>query len=459
MPSYQEQMAQIQEDLRATNEQLDGILGTDQTPREDALTDDERQTADDLEKKADELEAQYGKLKADQERIARNTLRRDRQNSLTTGRLVAPEQPIVPASTTMGGDGFSLQPIHKARHLRAFKGPNAHENAYASGMWLAAISGSNDWAKQWCREHLAMSGGDNIKGGALIPDEFEATIIDLVEEYGVFRQYALNEPMVSDTKIVPRRTGGLTAYFVGENTEITDSDLAWDNVQLVARKVAVLSKYSSELNEDTVISIADRVAIEAARAFARKEDDCGFLGTGTSTYGGISGLITQCTAATATIVTALTGNTAFSTLDLVDFESMVGKLPLYAHANAKWFISMPGFCASMLRLLDAAGGNTSQILADGSGRYFLGYPVVISQVMNSTLAAQTSTKGLAYFGDLEQAATMGNRRGVTMKQSDQRYIEYDQLAVQVTERFDIKVHDVGNTSVAGSIIMLATPSS
>jgi HK97 family phage major capsid protein len=79
--------------------------------------------------------------------------------------------------------------------------------------------------------------------------------------------------------------------------------------------------------------------------------------------------------------------------------------------------------------------------------------------MNSTLTAQTSTAGICYFGDLSMAAMLGVRRGITLRASAERYFEYDQLAIQGTERFDIAVHGVGTASVPGPIIMLVFPGS
>ena len=137
---------------------------------------------------------------------------------------------------------------------------------------------------------------------------------------------------------------------------------------------------------------------------------------------------------------------------------MIGKLPQYADdADAKWYISKAGWAASMMRLIDAAGGNTGAMIAGTAPKEFLGYPVVLSQKMNAVLTAQTSTYGLAYLGNLPQAATLGDRRGITIKSSDQRYIEYDQLVIVGTERYDINVHDVGSSSAAGPMVMLYTP--
>ena len=105
-----------------------------------------------------------------------------------------------------------------------------------------------------------MSVGVNTAGGFTVPEEMSSAIIDLREEYGVFRRESKVVPMSADTKTVPRRTSGLTAYFVDENSAVTESTKGWDQVMLVARKIAALAKYSSELDEDSIISMADDLA-------------------------------------------------------------------------------------------------------------------------------------------------------------------------------------------------------
>jgi len=249
----------------------------------------------------------------------------------------------------------------------------------------------------------------------------------------------------------------VTAYFVGEGAEITASDKAWTQVELTARKLAALVRYSNELNEDALISIGDDLTREIAYAFAVKEDACGFLGDGTSTYGHVTGVLNA--VAAGSLYTAITGNTAFSTLDLADFESVVGKLPSYPGILPKWYISKAGWAASMLRLTDAGGGNTAAMLAAGPGSMlFLGYPVRFCQTLNSTLTAQTSTKLLA-FGDLRMAALLGSRRGLAIAVSQDRYFEYDQIGIRGVERFDINVHSRGDASNPGAILVLQTPGS
>jgi HK97 family phage major capsid protein len=380
------------------------------------------------------------------------------------GRKTSPAAPavLVPVEKTVAAP--RLLRSARVRNFRADGGVSAEERAHATGQWLLATIGANTRAAQWCHDHgievrgtSPLTTTTNSLGGYLVPEVLESTIIDLREERGVARRSVRVMPMASDSVVIPRRASGVTAYFVAENAEITASDKNWDAVSLTARKLAVMCKMSSEIAEDAIISIADDLASEIAYAFADKEDECLFNGDGTSTYGGVVGL--KSAVAAGGKVTAATGNTAFSTLDLEDFEQMVGKLPQYAVANAAWYVSRVGWANSMLRLAEAAGGNTVAQVAGGAPFQFLGFPVVIAQVMNSTTTAQVSTDGLAYLGDLRLAATMGTRRGISIDVDPSRYFEFDQIAIRGTQRFDLNVHERGTASVAGPVIMLSTPGS
>jgi HK97 family phage major capsid protein len=225
------------------------------------------------------------------------------------------------------------QPRKRFTKLKAFKGPDAEENAYATGQFIKAAIFGDEQAKQWCRDSgvpitRAHSEGVNSAGGVLVPNQMMDSIIDLREEFGVFRQNAQIVPMSSDTLDWPRRTGGLTAYFTAENAAVTESTAAWDNVNLVAKKLAVLTRMSTELSEDAVVSVADLLTSEIAYAMASKEDDCGFNGDGTSTYGGIRG-ITQILidgSHGAGKVAAAATHDLFTEIDASDLTNMMGKL-------------------------------------------------------------------------------------------------------------------------------------
>lgn len=460
-------LAELRDELRVLRDESKTLIETAEAENRE-LTDQEKKRFDALMGSGDDP----GLI----QNVANEIDRRERYESRMAiadvatreRRPVQPEAAAVPAATsgaaTAGGRRFTIPArARRTGTLTAFKGQDAEYHAYATGMWILGSLFNYQPGRQFCLDHgmaiaNALSGSTDTLGGYAVPEEMERSIIDLREERGVIRRFSRREPMTSDIKRIPRRTGGPTLYYVGDNTEITSSNVTWDQITLTARKAAAMVLFSSELNEDAVISIADTLTREIAYAMANGEDEAGFNGDGTSTYGGMTGLKNAIQA--GGVVTAVTGNTAFGTLDLEDFESMIGKAPLYAtQDDPAWYISRAGWAASMLRLAAAAGGNTMDNIAGIMQPTFLGYPVRFSQVMNSTLTAQTSTSGLCYFGSLRQGVAFGDRRGISIMLSEHRYFELDQLAVKGTERFDIVVHERGTASVAGSIIMLSTPGS
>lgn len=382
----------------------------------------------------------------------------------------APRTSVPAMPARMGGKASVFSPYY---HEGLGREVSAAEGAYRFGMWAMASLFGSPKAIRFCQEQglnirAAATEGINTAGGVLVVDEFENALIDLREQYGVFRKFARYKKMNSDTLYVPRRTGGLTPYFVGENTAITESQKGWDRVGLVAKKLAVLAKFSSELDEDAVIDIGNDLAKEIAYAFSLREDECGFAGDGTSTYGGITGVrprFLNLTATRADIAGLVVGTgNLYSELTLSDFEAVVGRLPQYADTpNARWFCHRSFYWNVMVRLMLASGGVTeAEISKQGRNIPFLGYPVEVSQVLPSV---EANDQVCAIFGDLALAAMFGDRRMTTIALSEHLNFAEDELAIRGTERFDINVHDVGNSSataslrVPGPIVALATAAS
>mgnify|MGYP001568497910 FL=1 len=170
-------------------------------------------------------------------------------------------------------------------------------DAYQVGMWLQAALLRRPQAKKYVLENCdhsyrqAMEEGTDNLGGYSVPDPLAATIIELFEQWGVFRQYSRNVAMTSDTLDVPRLEGSLTVYYPGEGAAITPSDLTFGQVNLVAQKMAAYGIMSTELNEDSVISMTDLLVRDMARGFAYNEDKEAFLGDGTANYGGHTGIL------------------------------------------------------------------------------------------------------------------------------------------------------------------------
>jgi len=333
-----------------------------------------------------------------------------------------------------------------------------YQNAYHAGLVMLATCATGD-VKQWASEKCTAAGLDvrklspfqaedgNVQGGYLVFPEFESTLIILREVYGVLEREAYKLPMASDTLIIPRRAGGTTVYYPGENGQLTESAMQFDQVHLLAKKYAQMTRWSTELNEDAVISMADTLAGEFAYQFAKSMDLNGFVGDGTSTYGGVTGILYKLAntvggvSAAASLSKAASSHTTVSATTTADWNAVAGILPLYAENRAKWFMHRSTFYQGILPLLEAAGGNIAMYLSDGAPLRFLGYPVVVTQGM-TTVGSQSAGSGKvvgipAILGDMQSTSYMGLRRGVTVKTSDQRYIEFDQIAIQATQRVAI----------------------
>jgi HK97 family phage major capsid protein len=342
--------------------------------------------------------------------------------------------------------------------LKAFKGPNAEERAYRAGMHIKGYQLGDAEARRWCVDHgvesRAQAGSINSLGGVLVSDELSSEIIRLVEEFGVvpseFRRVSMN----TDSMLVARRTSGLSARPIGENAAPSTSDVTFDNVNLIAKLWGIDNRVPNSLLEDSVIDLADAMAVEVAQSFAEAFDNAGLIGDGGSSYHGTVGVVASINDGThaASVVTA-TGRQTFDALTLTDFTSLVARAPLFARRNAKFFISPAGYGSSMLRLMVANAGNNAADIAGGANLQFLGFPVVLCHPLQSALTGTTGTVA-CLFGDMSQAATYGERRGVTIKTDASRFIEYDQTLTFATARVAMVAHDLGSAAKAGPICAL-----
>lgn len=376
----------------------------------------------------------------------------------TAANLKASANRCTPAVEAKEERSVRIEPVRYGRKLRAFESVEA---AYRCGQWLAGTFLGNADAKRWCVDHgveaRAMGESTNAAGGFAVPEEMSSAIIRLVETYGVAPSVMQNVPMASDTALFPKRLTGVTGYWLAENSEQTTSDPTGTQVQLVAKKLGCGTRVANELLLDSVISIADWLVQEMSLELAKKIDEAAFLGTGTSSYGGIHGIVPKIGTAdhTASVVSAESGNTAFETLDLFDFQKALAKVPRFALGGAAWYISPAGYHASIERLQLAAGGNMVGDIANGGVPRFLGLPVVQVLVMDSTLGAD-SGKVKVLVGDAALAGMYGVRQAVTVRSSVDEYARFDQTAWYANLRVDAVWHGLGSTSEAGPMVALKT---
>ena len=298
------------------------------------------------------------------------------------------------------------------------------EDAYTAGMYLAALGGDHK-AKDFM---AAQSGGTDNKGGFAVPSVLSNQLINLVEDAGIARQYCQRIVMSSDNWSVPKVTAQASISYPSEGSAISESDLTFSQVSLSAKKMASLVKMSTEISEDAVISMVDTITQSLALSMATAEDDNLFNGVASAiNANGIAG-----DASVDDTNVASAG--ALALTDLTACATGIGN-PIRGASNA-WYINPVVYHGQIRDLVNAAGGNTIQILEGGQQQSLLGYPVVLTNILPS---APASGELVAVFGDLRLGCYFGDRRSLNFKVLSELFAASDQVAIQCTQRIDLAV--------------------
>lgn len=295
------------------------------------------------------------------------------------------------------------------------------EDAYTAGQFLAAVGG-NAKAKEFM---AAQSEGTDSEGGYTVPTPLASELINLVEDYGVARSVCRRVVMGALTWSVPKLLGHATVYYPNEAQAITESDLTFGQVSLTAKKMAGLVKMSTEISEDSLISMTDTIVRDLAWAFAKEEDNNLFTG-GSLLTGGIQG--------DASI--ADTNVASVSALALTDLTAAVVAAGQERGLNHQWYFSPTLWNGPIRDLLNAAGGNAISEMSGGVSPSLFGYKV---NLVNAMAGAGASTTGdlLAVFGDLSVSHYFGDRRSLNFNVLRELYAVNDQVGIVCTQRVDI----------------------
>jgi HK97 family phage major capsid protein len=389
----------------------------------------------------------------------------------STGRRTAPAPVTRTAPTLRCSDGAEIEVADGFRasaqqHRFGAGQPFASEgDAYRSGMWLLGTVLGNDHARQWsndygyrCPDTRSLNLGSNAAGAVLAPEELSNAVIWHRNQYGLVAQFAQVVPMNSDSLTVPKSTGEVTVYAVGENptSDVTASDPTFGNVEIVAKQWMGMCKVTRNLIADAVIDIAAYVAEKFGWSYAKKQDDAVFIGDGTTTYHNIVGL----TAASGTgsigsagIYTTAT-NDDYAELTSAEVAATKAKLAGYANQDLAWYCSSFAYYAALERLMAAGGGNTMMTLASGlMVPSYMGAPVRFHQSMDATSSDASSKVGFI-FGSLRQAVTLGQRAAFEIMADPYSDAAKNLVRLVSFNRWGVNIHDVGDSTSAGALVAL-----
>lgn len=217
---------------------------------------------------------------------------------------------------------------------------------------------------------------------------------------------------------IPKLVGSSEPGWIGEGELIPEHDVDFDEVKLMPndrKSVKTLIRFSNELARQSVIGLDQTLRARLVRDVAAKLDDAFLLGDGTA--GSVTGIVNQ------------TGVQA-GTLDLTDLDTLHDAMAL-AHAAEvtpnRWFLSGADYFA--VRKLKTTDGKylLQPAVTQDSPTTLLGVPATITNKLPQGTAV------LANMGEVAVARDLNP----TVKILDQRYAEYDEMALRVVARYDL----------------------
>ena len=272
----------------------------------------------------------------------------------------------------------------------------------------------------------ALQEGTDSEGGYLVPDEFERTLVEALEEENVFRTLAHVIQTSSGDRKIPVVASKGTASWVDEEGAYTESDDAFSQVSIGAYKLGTMIKVSEELLADSVFDLEAYISKEFARRIGAREEESFFNGDG---KGKPLGILAD--AGGAEVGVNAGSPTAITADDVIDlFYSL--KAPY--RKNAVWVMN-DATVKQIRKLKDSTGQYLWQpSLVAGTPDTILGRPVKTSAFMPTAAAG---AKTIA-FGDFKYY-WIADRQGRTFKKLSELYAANGQVGFLGTQRVDGKL--------------------
>lgn len=261
----------------------------------------------------------------------------------------------------------------------------------------------------------------------LIQSQVASLLVQPLEQASTFLAAG---PVVLDSSSplrVPRIANGVTAGFVAEGAQISDGDVAFDEVTLLPstlKGLKVLVKLSNELIRTSVVGLDAVLRTRLVTDVANALDAALWDGAGTTNT--VKGILRQ-----TGIVTG--------TLDLAAPDSLIDGLAT-AQGNhvtpSHWVMTSASFAA--LRILKVGAGDARylfdpQTIQNGTELRLLGLPVILTDYITNTGTAPGKARvALVDFSKVVVARDVN----AEVKILDQTWGDYDSIGIRVVSRWD-----------------------
>lgn len=262
-----------------------------------------------------------------------------------------------------------------------------------------------------------MSGLSASAGGNLVPTPMLAEIFAIVEQTGVARRYFRPIAMTSDKLDLNSISTKPTAYWVTEGSAITATDLAFGQGQMNAEKLAAITAWTTELEEDAIVAMLPLIIQWIGEAIYVKEDVAGFIGDGGASYGSQTGALI----ASTNIVTLETGKTLIAHITADDLKSLRDAVKVSMRRGAMYFLP-PALISHLEGMKNSQGDYIYRPPAAGMPATLWGYPIAENEGIDALTQSDAASTKVAGFGNPKNVL-MGMRRSLDMYLSREGIIQ------------------------------------
>ena len=295
---------------------------------------------------------------------------------------------------------------------------------YKKAFWNAMRTRAGEGLDPVVRNALQI--GTDTEGGYLVPDEFERTLVEALEDENIFRRLANVITTASGDRKIPVVASKGTASWIDEEGTIPESDDSFGQVSIGAYKLGTMIKVSEELLNDSVFRLEPYISKEFARRIGNKEEESFFIGDGS---GKPTGILAATGGAQLGVTTAsATAITIDEVLDL--FYSL--KAP---YRNKAVFIMNDATVKAIRKLKDGQGQYLWQpSLQAGTPDTILNRPLYTSAYVPAIASAAKTVA----FGDFSYY-WVADRQGRMFKRLNELFAVTGQVGFVATQRVDGKL--------------------
>lgn len=124
-----------------------------------------------------------------------------------------------------------------------------------------------------------------VLGGYIVRQELVEEMISLLRAQLVLEQAGVGVQTIEDTAVfsVPRMSAASTAYWVGVNKTVPDSDNEWENLTVIPKPVAALAKIPNRMMKTMYAGAEKKIQDEILKSIRLKIEHAALLGTGAVT--------------------------------------------------------------------------------------------------------------------------------------------------------------------------------